>query len=249
MSSKRLVRTHVKSNGPGRDIGSNLPSNMKDFLKINRSLFFRGVEGLLIRCVSRQEGSTRLHRLHHEMCGVNLDVGLYKRLQRPGVFWLEMASDAREEQRDCKTCSIIPPNQAKVLTIKVQEKDWQDPFVKYLSHGVLPADCLKREKLKRYATRFKMVDGKLLKRSFQGKWLVCIPSKEVKGILSYLHEGEPAGHVGGRKLWKIALHQGYYWPIMQRDAQDFAKNCQECQRRGDEIHISQQSLHPTMAPY
>ena len=36
---------------------------------------------------------------------------------------------------------------------------------------------------------------------------------------------------------------------MQRDAQDFAKKCQECQRWGDEIHISHQCLHPTMTPY
>ena len=63
---------------------------------------------------------------------------------------------------------------------------------------VLPADQLKREELKKYATRFKMVDGKLFKRSFQGKWLVCIPNKEVKGILSDLHKGEPAGHSGGK---------------------------------------------------
>ena len=47
----------------------------------------------------------------------------------------------------------------------------------------------------------------------------------------------------------MALHQGYYWPTMQKDAQDFANRCQECQRWGDEIYISHQSLHPTMAPY
>ena len=37
----------------GRDIGTSLPSNMKDFLKINRDSFFRGVEGLLMKCASR----------------------------------------------------------------------------------------------------------------------------------------------------------------------------------------------------
>ena len=68
-----------------------------------------------MRCVSRQEGLTGLHRLHHKMCGVNLNVGLYKRLQRLGIFWLEMASDTKEEQRDCKTCFIIPQDQEKVL--------------------------------------------------------------------------------------------------------------------------------------
>jgi len=70
----------LKAMTQGRDIGSSLPSNMKDFLKINRDLFFRGAKGLLMKCVSRQEGLTQLHRLHHDICGVNLDVSLYKRL-------------------------------------------------------------------------------------------------------------------------------------------------------------------------
>jgi len=93
-----------------------------------------------------------------------------------------------------------------VLNSEVQEEDWLDPYLRYLLEGVLPADRLEREKLKKYATRFKIVDEKLFKRSFHGKWLVCIPSKEVKGILSDLHEGEPTGHPSGRKLWQMALH-------------------------------------------
>ena len=36
---------------------------------------------------------------------------------------------------------------------------------------------------------------------------------------------------------------------MQKDAQNFAKKCQECQRQGDEIHTNHQSLHPIVALY
>ena len=73
-----------------------------------------------MRCVSRQEGLTGLHRLHHKMCGVNLNVGLYKRLQRLWVIWPEMDNDAKEEQGSCKTYSIVPPDQSEVL--KYQKK-------------------------------------------------------------------------------------------------------------------------------
>ena len=76
----------LKAMTQGKYVGSELPSNMKDFLKINGDLFYRGAEGLLMKCVLRQEGLTQLHRLHHDICRVNLDVGLYKRLQRLGVF-------------------------------------------------------------------------------------------------------------------------------------------------------------------
>ena len=76
-----------------------------------------------MRYVSRQERLTQLHRLHHEMCGVNLNVGLYKRLQRLGGFWPKMASDAKEEQRNCNTCTIIPPDQVEVLNNEIQEEE------------------------------------------------------------------------------------------------------------------------------
>ena len=121
-----------------------------------------------------------------------------------------MTNDAKEEQRSCKTCSIIPPDQAEVLNGELLEEDWQDPYLRYLLQGVLSADQVQSEKLKKYVTGFKVVDVKLFKKSFQGRWMVCIPTKEVNGVLSDLHEGEPVGHPGGRKLWQMALHQGYY---------------------------------------
>ena len=78
---------------------------------------------------------------------------------------------------------------------------------------------------------------------------MCIPSKEVKVVLLDLQEGELVGHPSGRKLWQMALHQRYYWPTMQRDAQDFSKKCSEGQRQRDEIHTSHQILHPNVASY
>ena len=182
MCSSDLLKAMIQ----GRDIEASLALNMKGFLNINGNLFFKGVEGLLMKCVLRQE-----------------------RLARLGVFWPEMANDAKGEQRDCKTCSIIPPDQAKMLNSEVQEEDWQDPYLRYLLEGVLPVDRLKGKKLKKYAIGFKMVDGNLFKRRIQGNWLVCIPNKEVKGILLDLHEGEPTRHPGGKMLWQMALHQGY----------------------------------------
>ena len=78
--------------------------------------------------------------------------------------------------------------------------------MRYLLQGILPADRIQREKLKRTVTRFKVVDEKLFKRSFQWRWMMCIPTKEVNGVLLDLHEGEPVGHPKERKLWQIALH-------------------------------------------
>ena len=80
-----------------------------------------------------------------------------------------MANDAKEEQRNCKTFSVMPLDQAEVLNDGLQEEDWQEPYLRYLLQGMLPADRIQREKLRRYVTIFKVVDGKLFKRSFQGR--------------------------------------------------------------------------------
>ena len=64
----------------GKYVRLELPTNMKDFLRINGDLFFKGVEGFLMKCVSRQEGLTLFYRLHYDFCGVDLDVSLYRRL-------------------------------------------------------------------------------------------------------------------------------------------------------------------------
>ena len=49
--------------------------------------------------------------------------------------------------------------------------------MRYLLEGVLLVNRLKKEKLKKYATRFKMVDEKLVKRNFQGNGWCAFQAK------------------------------------------------------------------------
>jgi len=51
-----------------------------------------------------------------------------------------MASNAKEEQRSCKTCFVIPLDHAKVLNSELLKEDWQDPYLRYLSQGILPTE-------------------------------------------------------------------------------------------------------------
>ena len=69
-----------------------------------------------------------------------------------------------------------------MLNGKLLEKDWQDPYLRYLLQDVLLANRVQRERLKKYVTKFKVVDRKLFKRSFQRRWIVCIPTKEINGV-------------------------------------------------------------------
>lgn len=57
--------------------------------------------------------------------------------------------------------------------------------------------------------------------------LICVFKHEVPEII---HQGVCGNHDGGQSLANKALGQEYFWPLMGNDAQDFAHQCDKCQR-------------------
>ncbi|KAK2997699.1 hypothetical protein RJ639_026010, partial [Escallonia herrerae] len=53
---------------------------------------------------------------------------------------------------------------------------------------------------------------------------------EADYALREVHEGICGQHLGGRALVHKVLRHGYYWPTMHRDALDYTKKCDACQR-------------------
>ena len=80
MRPSKLARTLVESNDSGKVYWVKVTIKHEGLPQDQKDLFFRGVEGLLMKCVMRQEGLARLHRLHYDICGIDLNVGLYRRL-------------------------------------------------------------------------------------------------------------------------------------------------------------------------
>ena len=62
-------------------------------------------------------------------------------------------------------------------------------------------------------------------------------------------------HIGGRTLchriitkgYQI-ITQGYYWPTMRQDSQDFVCKCDVCQKFGNAIHVPTEVLHFVTSP-
>nr|XP_009758085.1 PREDICTED: uncharacterized protein LOC104210812 [Nicotiana sylvestris] len=60
----------------------------------------------------------------------------------------------------------------------------------------------------------------------------CIPEEEVNAILHDCHASPYGGHhVGDRTAQKV-LQSGFYWTKLFKDAYDFVKKCDICQRTG-----------------
>ena len=123
--------------------------------------------------------------------------------------------------------SIDEPEEVQQLS---QEPSWIDPIRKYLAEGILPENSAEAKKLRWKASQYVILDNHLYKRSFSLPLLRCLRPSEADFALQEVHEGTCGNHLGGKSLAYKILRQGYYWPTMLQDAQEFIRRCDECQR-------------------
>uniref|UniRef100_A0A2N9FSE9 RNase H type-1 domain-containing protein n=1 Tax=Fagus sylvatica TaxID=28930 RepID=A0A2N9FSE9_FAGSY len=127
---------------------------------------------------------------------------------------------------------------------------WMDPYVTYLKEGVLPEQKKEAEIIRRKTARFWLSkDLKLYRRSFSGPYLLCVHPDVIEDLLYEIHEGICGSHTGGRSLAHRALTQGYWWPYMQKDAVDYVRKCDKCQRFSHSLHQPAGELQPLVSPW
>nr|GFB89158.1 reverse transcriptase domain-containing protein [Tanacetum cinerariifolium] len=69
----------------------------------------------------------------------------------------------------------------------------------------------------------------------------CVHGKEALDILESFHSGPTGGHHGANLTAKKIFDAGFFWPTIYKDAYEFVKNCNSCQRQGK---ISQRDKMP-----
>ena len=116
---------------------------------------------------------------------------------------------------------------------------------KFLKEDILPEKKLEADKIRRKATRFWLSENqKLYKHSFSGPYLLCVHLEMIESLLEELHEGIYKNHTSGRSLAHRAITQDYWWPNIQREAQEYVKKCDQCQRFASNIHQPGGILNP-----
>nr|GFA11563.1 hypothetical protein [Tanacetum cinerariifolium] len=60
----------------------------------------------------------------------------------------------------------------------------------------------------------------------------CVHCKEALDILKACHNGPTGGHLGANLTTKKVFDAGFFWPTIYKDAHEFVKNCDSCQRQG-----------------
>ena len=122
---------------------------------------------------------------------------------------------------------------------------WMDAVSLFLEKDVLPEEKSEADKVRRKAPRFWLSeDRKLYKRSFSGLYLLFVHPEASESLIEELHEGVCGSHTGGKSLSHRALTQGYWWPNMQKKAQEYVKKCDQCHRFTPNIHQPEGVLNP-----
>ena len=125
-----------------------------------------------------------------------------------------------------------------------------DPISLFFERDILPEERSKDEKVRRKAPRFWLSeDRKLYKRSFSGPYLLCVYPEASESLLEELHEAPCGSHTGKRSLSHRAITQGYWWPGMQKEAQEYVRKCDQYQRFAPNIHQPGGVLNPLSSPW
>ena len=89
----------------------------------------------------------------------------------------------------------------------------------------------------------------LYKRGFSHLYLRCLIPEEAEYVMREVHEGICENHFRARSLVHKLITAGYYWSTIQKDAQNYVKACNKCQRFNNAIKQPSEELTPMMAPW
>ena len=131
----------------------------------------------------------------------------------------------------------------------MSEPSWMDPIWDYLVDGTLPSNPKEASKLKARSTRFTVHRGTLYKRGFSTPILKCVGKEDANYVLREVHDGIYGNHIGARTLAGKTLRQGYYWPIMLKDATELVRKCKACQEHAKISHLPSEPMTSVTSPW
>ena len=125
-----------------------------------------------------------------------------------------------------------------------------DSIRQFLKEDILPEEKVEADKMRKKATSYWLSeDHKLYKHSFSRPYLLYVHPEQTESLLEEMHEGICGSHTGGRSLAHRAITQGYWWPNMLREALEYVKKCDQCQRYAPSIHQPGGILNPLSSPW
>ncbi len=117
---------------------------------------------------------------------------------------------------------------------KASVNDTQSQYVDlkfYLKNGYAPMHLNYKTKraLRLNSNQYKLVNDILFRKNYDLVLLRFLEKPEAEKVMQELHDGPARGHFEGNTTAHKILHTGYYWPIIFKDAREYARKCKTCQ--------------------
>jgi hypothetical protein len=75
---------------------------------IDGVLYRQGINGMMMKCISKDQGSQLLWDIHSGVCGAHLSWhSIVGKVFRHGFYWLTAKDDAMEIVTKCKECQVF----------------------------------------------------------------------------------------------------------------------------------------------
>ena len=119
----------------------------------------------------------------------------------------------------------------------------------YLETNQMPAGYspLQIQTLIRRSAPYSLIGGVLYKLGKDVVLRCCVNPSEVQAILEGCHSDPGGGHFAGEATARKALLAGYWWPSLFKDAHEFTRQCDPCQRVGKPTPTMAMPLIPLLA--
>ncbi|XP_019231135.1 PREDICTED: uncharacterized protein LOC109211989 [Nicotiana attenuata] len=88
-----------------------------------------------------------------------------------------------------------------------------------------------------------------LQKNIGGPLAKCLEPHQTRQVLEEVHEGHCGAHTGNRSLVRYLIRAGYYWPTMKKEATDYVRRCEQCQKYAPMIHQAGELLHSVTSPW
>ncbi|GJS83458.1 reverse transcriptase domain-containing protein [Tanacetum coccineum] len=140
----------------------------------------------------------------------------------------------------------FPLETLSVLTSKDQSTPWFADFANYHAGKFIKKGMSTQEKNKFFkdVKHYFWDDPFLFKTCADQIIRRCVDGKEALEILEACHSGPTGGHYGANFTAKKVFDAGFFWPTIYKDAFEFVKSCDACQKQGK---ISQRDEMPQNA--
>jgi hypothetical protein len=122
-----------------------------------------------------------------------------------------------------------PDKQPLSIVNAIASLDWIAPIIAFLRGHYEPVETHDLKRIQARARGYILKDNNLFKLGVCAPLLKCITQDQGMELMKEIHGAMCGSHIAARALAGKAFRQGFYWPMVIKDAEHIVKTCKTCQ--------------------